>query len=101
MGGTVEKRFYVYILSSKRNGTLYAGVTSSLAQRVWQHKTNAVAGFTARYSVHRLVYFEEHADADSAIQREKQIKKWRRAWKINLIEERNPTWRDLYDEITS
>ena len=91
----------MYILASKRNGTLYTGVTSALAQRVWQHKTKAVEGFTAKYGVDRLVYFEAHADAASAITREKQIKKWRRAWKIELIEQRNPQWHDLYDEIAT
>lgn len=97
----MDKDFYVYVLASKRNGTLYIGVTSALVQRVWQHKTKAVEGFTARYGVDQLVYFETHADAASAIQREKQLKKWRRAWKIQLIEERNPEWRDLYSEIAS
>ena len=100
-GETVEKEFYVYILASQRQGTLYIGVTSALAQRVWQHRIKAVDGFTTRYHVDQLVYFERHADAASAIQREKQLKKWRRAWKIRLIEERNPEWRDLYDEIAS
>ena len=97
----MEKEFYVYVLASKRNGTLYIGLTSALVQRVWQHKTTAVEGFTARYGVDQLVYFEGHGDAASAIQREKQLKKWRRAWKIELIEERNPEWRDLYSEIAS
>jgi putative endonuclease len=97
----MQKEFYVYILASKRNGTLYVGVTSALPQRVWQHKTKAVEGFTAKYGVDQLVYFETHADAASAIQREKQLKKWRRAWKIQLIEDRNPGWRDLYTEIAS
>jgi putative endonuclease len=97
----MEKDFYVYVLASKRNGTLYVGVRSALVQRVWQHKTKAVAGFTARYGVDQLVYFEAHGDATGAIQRDKQLKKWRRAWKIQLIEERNPQWRDLYPEIAS
>jgi putative endonuclease len=100
-GRAMEKQFYVYVLASKRNGTLYIGVTSTLVQRVWQHKTKAVEGFTARYGVDQLVYFEVHGDAASAIQREKQLKKWRRTWKIQLIEERNPQWRDLYPEIAS
>ena len=91
----------MYILASKRNGTLYTGVTSALAQRIWQHKTKAVEGFTAKYGVDRLVYFEAHADATGAITREKQIKKWRRAWKIELIEQCNPQWHDLYDEIAT
>ncbi len=97
----MDKQFYVYVLASKRNGTLYIGVTSALVQRVWQHKTKALRGFTARYGVGQLVYFEAHEDAASAIQREKQLKKWRRAWKVQLIEERNPGWRDLYTEIAS
>ena len=97
----MDKQFYVYVLASKRNGTLYIGVTSALVQRVWQHKTKAVEGFTTRYGVDQLVYFEAHADAISAIQREKQLKKWRRAWKIELIEEQNPEWRDRYAEIAS
>jgi putative endonuclease len=96
----VEKEFYVYVLASQRNGTLYIGVTSALVQRVW-HKTKAVGGFTARYGIDQLVYFEAHGDAASAIRREKQLKKWRRAWKIQLIEERNPEWRDPYGEIAS
>jgi putative endonuclease len=97
----MEKDLYVYVLASRRNGTLYIGVTSALVQRVWHHKTKAIEGFTARYGVDQLVYFEAHGDAAGAIQREKQLKKWRRAWKIQLIEERNPEWRDLYAEIAS
>ena len=96
---TMEKQFYVYILASKRNGTLYTGVTSDLIQRVWQHKHNMVAGFTQKYGVKKLVYYEVHDNAESAITREKQIKKWRRKWKLRLIEEKNPQWTDLYDEI--
>lgn len=95
----MDKQFYVYILASKRNGTLYVGVTSALVDRVWQHKTKVVEGFTAKYGVDRLVYFEPHADAAAAIAREKAIKKWRRAWKVDLIEKDNPEWRDLYPEI--
>ena len=89
----------VYILASKPNGTLYIGVTSDLIQRIWQHKSNLVKGFTERYGVHRLVWYEVHESMESAIQREKAIKKWNRAWKIELIEKNNPTWRDLYNEI--
>jgi putative endonuclease len=96
----VVKRFYVYLLASKRNGTLYIGVTSNLLQRVWQHKKKLVEGFTKKYNVDMLVYYEEHPDAESAIAREKQMKKWRRGWKIRLIEEANPSWKDLYDDIT-
>jgi putative endonuclease len=89
----------VYILASRRNDTLYVGVTSDLGHRAWQHRTEVVAGFTKRYGIHTLVYAEFHMTMAEAIQREKQIEKWRRAWKIRLIEEANQTWRDLYDEI--
>jgi len=89
----------VYILASKRNGTLYVGATSDLVKRGWEHRTNVVEGFTKRYSVRELVYYEMHEDMMSAITREKQLKKWRRAWKVRLIEERNPEWRDLWLEI--
>lgn len=96
---TMSKQAAVYILASKRNGTLYVGVTSDLTKRVWEHKQDAVAGFTRKYKVHTLVYFEQHEDMLNAIQREKQIKKWERAWKIELIESCNPEWRDLWEEI--
>ena len=89
----------VYILASKPNGTLYIGVTSNLVQRVWQHKNDLVEGFSKRYGVHRLVWYEVHEYMDSAIVREKALKKWRRAWKVELIEEGNPNWLDLYDEV--
>ncbi len=89
----------VYILASRRSGTLYTGVTSVLTQRIWNHKNDVHEGFTKKYQVHRLVYFEEHQDIRDAIIREKQIKKWKRAWKIRLIEEMNPEWRDLYDDL--
>jgi putative endonuclease len=89
----------IYILASQRNGTLYVGVTSDLVSRVWQHKNNQAKGFTERYGVHLLVYYELLADMYAAITREKQIKKWNRAWKIRLIESSNSTWRDLWDEI--
>ena len=89
----------VYILASQRNGTLYVGVTSNLVARTWQYKDNQVEGFTERYNVHLLVYYEILADMHSAITREKQIKKWNRAWKIRLIESTNPTWRGLWNEI--
>jgi putative endonuclease len=94
-----SKYYYVYILSSQRNGTLYIGVTNNLARRVWEHKHQLVKGFTNRYEVHHLVYFETHENAESAIVREKQIKKWNRLWKLHLIEEKNPSWRDLYRDI--
>jgi putative endonuclease len=89
----------VYILASKRNGTLYVGVTSDLVKRGWEHRTNAVDGFTKKYGVHALVYYELHENMISTITREKQLKKWNRAWKLRLIEERNPEWHDLWREI--
>lgn len=89
----------MYILASKRNGTLYIGVTSDPVQRIWQHKNKMVGGFTKKYNVNKLVYYEVHLNAESAIVREKQMKKWQRAWKIQLIEEKNPDWKDLYDDI--
>jgi putative endonuclease len=95
----MEKRPAVYILASQRNGTLYIGVTSDLVKRVWQHQNNTVEGFTAKYKVHRLVYFEMHDDMRSAITREKQLKKWNRAWKLELIERNNPEWEDLSSQI--
>jgi putative endonuclease len=97
----VEKDFFVYILASGRNGTLYVGVTSNLRQRVCQHKEKVFGGFTGKYGVDRLVWFEDFPDAESAIVREKQLKNWRRSWKLELIEHANPYWRDLYDEITA
>lgn len=94
--GTVEMRQpAVYILASRRNGTLYTGVTSNLPRRVWEHRNDLVEGFTRRYGVHMLVYYEWHDDMYAAIRREKQIKKWRRVWKIQLIESLNPDWKDL------
>jgi putative endonuclease len=93
-----EKHPAVYILASKRNGTLYTGVTSDLARRVWEHKSDLVEGFTQKYGVHMLVYYEWHDDMRSAIIREKQIEKWNRTWKLRLIERENPEWRDLSDE---
>lgn len=91
----MKKAGYVYILASGRNGTLYIGVTSDLIKRVYEHKTHAVEGFTAKYGVSRLVHFEELPTIEEAIAREKQFKKWNRAWKIDLIEKVNPEWRDL------
>jgi putative endonuclease len=88
----------VYILASARNGTLYIGVTSDLIARVYQHRTGAAPGFTKKYHVHRLVWFEQRGTMDSAILREKQLKKWNRAWKLRLIEEGNPGWRDLAED---
>jgi putative endonuclease len=89
---------YVYLLASKRNGTLYVGVTSDLVKRVWQHKRDQVEVFTKRYSVHMLVWYEMHETMEGAIRREKAIKDWKRAWKLALIEKDNPSWRDLYEE---
>jgi putative endonuclease len=89
----------VYILASGRVGTLYIGVTSDLVRRVWQHRNDVVDGFTEQYGVHHLVFAEFHDTMEEAIRREKRVKKWRRAWKIRLIEEGNPEWRDLYDQI--
>ncbi|OYD25008.1 GIY-YIG nuclease family protein [Oceanimonas baumannii] len=95
----MHKQPAVYMLTNQRNGTLYIGVTSNLVQRIWQHRQRAVEGFSARYGLHWLVYFELHDDMYSAITREKQLKKWKRAWKIRLIEVQNPGWRDLWEEI--
>ena len=91
--------YYVYILASKRNGTLYVGFTSDLPQRVYAHKNDLVGGFTKKHGVHTLVYFEVWDDRDGALQREKQIKEWKRRWKIELIEKENPEWKDLYEQI--
>ncbi|MEO8009651.1 MAG: GIY-YIG nuclease family protein [Betaproteobacteria bacterium] len=91
--------YYVYILASRRNGTLYVGVTNDLVRRAYEHKNDLVAGFTKHYGVHLLVYYESTSDVASAIQREKHIKKWNRAWKIELIERMNVEWKDLYNEI--
>jgi putative endonuclease len=90
----------VYMLASRRNGTLYTGVTSDLVKRIWEHRNDIVEGFTKRYGVHSLVYFELHDDMPEAIRREKQIKKWNRAWKIELIERTNPQWQDLWGSLT-
>ncbi|PIE55687.1 MAG: hypothetical protein CSA34_07880 [Desulfobulbus propionicus] len=89
----------VYILASKKNGTLYVGVTSNLAKRVWEHKNDVGKGFTRRYQVHRLVWYEVHEGMEAAITREKRIKGWQRKWKIALIEQQNPDWVDLYDTL--
>ena len=95
------KHFAVYLLASKRNGTLYIGMTSNLAQRIWQHKTHAFEGFTDAYEVTRLVWYEMHETAETTIAREKQIKKWNRVWKIELIEQDNPDWRDLAEDLNT
>jgi len=90
------ENFYVYILASEKNGTLYIGITSNLIKRIYEHKNNIVKGFTEKYKVHKLVYYEECSDIYEAIQREKQVKRWYRKWKIELIENFNPEWEDLY-----
>ena len=96
----MEKQGYVYILASGRNGTLYIGVTSDLVKRIYVHRTGVTPDFTSRYGVARLVHYEIFGDMERAIAREKALKKWRRAWKLRLIERENPDWRDLYSEIT-
>ncbi len=93
------KQYYTYILASRKNGTLYVGVTSDLLKRIYEHKQNLIDGFTKKYNVHTLMYYEVHNDIREAITREKQIKKWNRRWKMRLIEEMNSEWRDLYYEI--
>jgi putative endonuclease len=94
-----KNHYYVYILASKRNGTLYIGVTSDLIKRVHEHKSDLVAGFTKKHGVHHLVYYETVDDVDSALAREEQLKKWNRAWKVELIEKVNHDWRDLYSDL--
>ena len=93
------KRPCVYLLASRRNGTLYVGVTSDLVKRLWEHKKNLVDGFTKRYGVHTLVWYELHDSMESAMRREKAIKEWKRQWKLELIERQNPEWLDLYAEV--
>ena len=95
----VNKRPAVYILASKRNGTLYIGVTSDLVKRIWEHNNDLVEGFTKSYGVHRLVWYELHESMESAVTREKQLKEWKRQWKLELIEDTNPNWLDLYPAI--
>jgi putative endonuclease len=92
--------FYVYLLASRKEGTLYLGVTKDLVRRTYQHREKLLPGFTSQYDVRRLVWFEVYDDPTTAIEREKQIKKWRRTWKVELIEKENPDWKDLYPEIT-
>jgi putative endonuclease len=94
-----DKNYYLYIITSKKNGTLYIGITGDLVKRIYEHKQNAVDGFTKKYNVHQLVYYEVYRDIEEAILREKQMKKWNRKWKVRIIEEKNPEWKDLYDEI--
>ena len=95
----MERLPCVYILASRQNGTLYTGVTSNLPKRIWEHKNNMVEGFTNKYGIHILVWYEVHETMDSAILREKRIKKWKREWKIRMLEKNNPQWRDLYPDI--
>jgi putative endonuclease len=93
------KNFFVYILASKRNGTLYTGSTDDLGKRIWEHKSKAIKGFTEKYGVDKLVWYEAHETREAAFRRERQIKEWKRAWKLALIEEMNPDWKDLYDTL--
>ena len=92
-------QYFVYILASKKNGTLYIGVTNNLLKRIYEHKNNLVEGFTKKYNLHKLVYYEDTNSIESALRREKQLKKWKRAWKIELIEKHNLYWKDLYDDL--
>jgi len=91
--------FHTYIIASRRNGTIYAGSTDDLIKRVWEHKEKVRKGFTAKHDVHILVWCEAHESREAAFRRERQIKEWRRSWKLRMIEEDNPTWRDLYDDL--
>ena len=95
----VEATYYVYLLASQRNGTLYIGVTGDLVRRIWEHREGAIPGFTRDYDVKRLVWYEQHGDIREAITREKRLKRWKRAWKLALIEDANPQWRDLWDDL--
>lgn len=94
-----EKKFYVYILAKARNSTFYVGVTSNLPKRIWEHKNETFDSFTKKHNIKMLVYYEVHEDAENAIKREKRLKKWNRPWKMRLIEEMNPDWNDLYEQI--
>ena len=95
------KQYFVYMLASDRNGTIYIGVTGNLLRRVYEHREELTKGFTSRYGVKRLVWFEPHESITTSIQREKTLKHWSRTWKISMIEQDNPTWRDLYEDLTS
>ena len=95
------KDYFVYIMASDRNGTIYIGVSNNLTKRVWEHKNSVVKGFTDKYHVHKLVYYEMYSDIQLAIKREKLLKKWNRQWKLELIEKENPQWHDLYEKIFS
>jgi putative endonuclease len=96
-----ERYYWVYVIASTVGGTLYIGVTNNLVRRMYEHRNGLVPGFTKRYGVHRLVYFEPHTDVEAAIRREKRLKRWNRTWKIQLIEQTNPNWDDLYPQISS
>jgi len=95
----IKNQYYIYILANKRNGTLYIGVTSDVVKRVYEHKNNLIDGFTKKYNIHKLVYYETTNDIESAIRREKQLKKWNRKWKLELIKKNNSEWEDLYFEL--
>jgi putative endonuclease len=92
--------FYVYIVANRRNGAIYTGMTDDLGRRIWEHKTGAIPGFTAKYGCSRLVWFEAQETREAVVVRERRIKEWRRSWKLMLIEERNPTWEDLYETLS-
>lgn len=96
-----EKKFYVYILTKARNSTFYVGITSDLPKRIWEHKNEAADGFTKKYGIKTLVYYELFDDAENAIKREKRLKKWPRAWKMKIIEQMNPNWNDLYETLNA
>lgn len=97
----MEKKFCVYILTNKMYGTLYVGMTSNLPKRIWEHKNKVVEGFSEKYDLDKLVYYEVHENAESAIKREKRLKKWNRKWKIEIIQKQNPDWQDLFEAIAS
>ena len=99
--GFEQKYYYVYIMASSRNGTLYVGFTSNLPQRIFEHKNHLLPGFTDKYDVDKLVYFERFEDVNRAIRHEKRLKEWQRNWKKDLIEKYNPQWRDLYDDLNN
>lgn len=94
-----DKSYFVYIMASRRNGTLYTGITSNLKRRTCEHRNDLIEGFTKKYKVHHLVYYEQTPDVRSALEREKRVKKWKRKWKLELIERLNPRWQDLYDDL--
>ncbi len=96
----MEKHFYVYIMTNKKHGTMYIGVTSNIIKRIWEHKNHVVKGFTEKYNLDKLVYYEVHDNAESAIRKEKRLKEWQRLWQVDLVDKFNPEWHDLYDSIT-